>query len=107
MGPYPLGSESSKHWVKAASFLTVDLLQQLFPSGVVAGEKKCYDFYSETVFRFSAFDLKRSFPTDASPEVRSKYSIDKSHLLKKVLERYQQGRTVARLSFNRLFLLRL
>jgi A1 cistron-splicing factor AAR2 len=44
----------------------------------------------ENTINFSDFDLKKSFPFPCTPSEKTKYSLDKSYLLKKVFKRYSK-----------------
>ncbi|KAJ3107756.1 a1-alpha2 repression [Phlyctochytrium planicorne] len=99
LGAYPLlpTAESPeptyKKWIRLTRFITPKVLFRILPkSGKVTGSS-CTSRFTEveaieadSIFiNFAAFDLRRSFPPGATPDLIMKYSIDKSYLLQELI----------------------
>lgn len=92
LGPYP--SDLYESWQLHSNYLNWNLLQKICPGNstdTVTSSSQLSDVAdprleskSHTI-HFTAIDLKHSFPDDIHGELRSKYAMDKSWLLSKLI----------------------
>jgi A1 cistron-splicing factor AAR2 len=105
MAPYPFDEgEDYERWMSLCYAITPKDVELFLPKrDHVFTSMSCSILESEDVapLRFSDFDLKRSFPPNAVGEERSKYSRDKTYLLKSVLKSlgYDCQRLIAEFQF--------
>ncbi|TPX32780.1 hypothetical protein SmJEL517_g04181 [Synchytrium microbalum] len=109
LGPYPLNTTTPSHqfttyqrWLRLTQHITPNLLSRVIPTGYI-GSMTSVSRFSDVVspstnmetsstlantewLHFTWIDLKRSFPQGASGAELTRYSIDKSYLLRKLLE---------------------
>ena len=93
LGRYP--SENNESWAMHSSFISWALLQKICPGNLtdtVTSSSQLSDVadrrlesFSNTI-NFTPVDLKHSYPVGAQGEMRSKYSMDKSWLLAKLIK---------------------
>ena len=106
LAPYPYG-DAAKIWNELSRHVRPEHVRALLPPGgrytpvpdaVAAPDEAPADpkaiAPTATALRFTPFDLRRSFPPDATPAEVTRYSLDKSWLLSHVvLQRWQPART--------------
>ncbi|KAI8854636.1 A1 cistron-splicing factor [Chytridium lagenaria] len=111
LGAYPflptpdLPEPNYQKWIRLTSNITPDVLKKVLPkSGKVnsglsgsrfsdfgdvmqrkSTEQMILDSHDAYLINFTVIDLKRSFPVNSSPDQIMKYSLDKSFLLRSIL----------------------
>ncbi|KAJ1918046.1 hypothetical protein IWQ60_007608 [Tieghemiomyces parasiticus] len=91
LGAYPLDTPVPyQTWRKLSGYVTTDLLARILPGGRVVSsvDGGPYDeaaVQDGTGIPFTRIDLKRSFPSDAHGPQRTRYSQDKSWLLRHLM----------------------
>ncbi len=91
LGPYPMNLYES--WKLHSNFLSTNLLYKICPDNftdTVASSSRLSDVADPRIqksptINFTVIDLKHSFPVGTQGALRSKYAMDKSWLLKKLI----------------------
>jgi A1 cistron-splicing factor AAR2 len=109
LGPYPV--ESYQTWMRMTKYISEDLLNKVIPSKCFTSmtqsrfssvpefssgylnekegiplRRTTAEANDEDFLVFTPFDLKKSYPENAPPDVITKYSMDKSFLLSQVIQ---------------------
>lgn len=114
MGPYPLDPPLYyERWKKLTNFITPGLVRRVLPNNgkvshlpeknanLTIDESNVKDkrlgrqIEKEEGMEFTPFDLRKSFPTGASGDEITRWSLDKSWLVKDLLKRvYHNGKII-------------
>lgn len=108
MGPYPLDPPIYfQRWKKLTGYITPGLIRRTLPNNGkvshlpdkspdtsnVRDKRLGKEIEREEGMEFTRFDLRKSFPNGASGDEITRYSLDKSWLVKDLLDRaYHNGK---------------
>jgi A1 cistron-splicing factor AAR2 len=112
MGPYPLEPPTYfQRWKKLTSHITPGLVRRVLPnngkvshlpdkssnmpnSSNVKDKRLGKEIEKEEGMEFTSFDIRKSFPPGASGDEVTRWSLDKSWLLRDLLKKfYHDGKT--------------
>lgn len=110
MGPYPLDPPTYfQRWKSLTSYITSSLVRRVLPnngkvshlpdkspdlpnSANVKGKRLGKEIEKEEGMEFTKFDIRKSFPDGASGDEITRWSLDKSWLLRDLMQRvYHSG----------------
>jgi A1 cistron-splicing factor AAR2 len=108
MGPYPLDPPIYfQRWKKLTGYITPGLIRRVLPNNGkvshlpdksqddsnIRDKRLGKEIEREEGMEFTRFDLRKSFPHGASGDEITRYSLDKSWLVKDLLDRaYHNGK---------------